>query len=1199
FSEFTFGMTTGQVFTYFKTESALYLLTPSGNGMHKLDLETNTWVYNIPIPGSYPSYDYGTILNGKPTVVNGDVTSSIVFDEEAGTWSVEAMETSSNTFSITNSNKFCSDGSYFYFRGSRNPGNTSGIWQYDPIKKRIYRLPLTTTFIDIFMDGSDLYALNWISTSSYSITKWDPVCATPVINHWNFDEEQYWYSPVTLSVSPEYFPSTNAADFYQEWNVDGVITQGAPSEPLESRYHAPLDEVPVSLNLSNGQCNYDFNINITFDHRAFSPLSSLPMWAPDRTQGVAFAFDDFAVMGLGTGDNNALYADLWRMDYTTGSFTQLSDFPGLARKNCQYFAHNGKGYVVGGDGSGGATDEVWEYSPDTDSWQQKTAIPGGGRSSGAVFVIGGDAYVGLGQNTSFYKYNIATNTWSNSTTFTGTNRVASISFSHGNTGYVGLGFGTSTLNNLYKFESGSWSLVSSALLPLGRSSASAVVRGDEVFIGLGANGSTIYSTFYVYDLLTGTLKNGPSIDIASVFEARKGASMINHNGDLYVAFGARGSINSLQSAESTGYNSIHDTYGRQVFQFAAGNCNLSCQWTSFLSEIPVGQQQTCAYGPPVSPSHLKSVITADYTMEVAAGDNSPDLIFTTPGEQNVRLVHEYESCVDTFNLQLYSTCNLNGEFLGGFPFELRNGALTFSHNGYGYVAMGWGTVSNQNLEDFWRYDPSTGTWTMVTTFPGPDRSQATVFTIDDKIYIYGGINDDPWDESSSTRKDLWEYNTTTNIWTQKADHPSTGKGGCFAWSYNGKGYVGGGKFGTLTYSKEFYEYNPATNVWTALPQYAGSTGIHKAKAMLINDKAYLVGGLTGPSGQSNDDVVPTMYLFNHSTNAWELVGADMAGLDDVYGIQVFGYNGLWNAVGLYDNHFYVAHIQTMFRYNIAHKRWSHLGNFSNYTECTWFDDCDNVVGGFQLGNTLYVVSEGWVDNSLDVELMSFYKFDLSDPDCEAELPPMANVVVDVPVLCDGGTTELHAAVVSDEFSYQWNLGGVPITGATGPELTVAAPGTYSLSVTSGGATMSSDPIVVETAGAPISLYEESLEMEVCLDDTLNLEVFIPEPGLTVEWQLNDALFSEQSQLTTLISGNYTAQATNSAGCTSVQEVAVQFVNCNCVGDINGDSLVGSGDILIFLTDIGCMSDCAADLDGNGMVNTIDLIILLSFFGEPC
>jgi hypothetical protein len=342
-----------------------------------------------------------------------------------------------------------------------------------------------------------------------------------------------------------------------------------------------------------------------------------------------------------------------------------------------------------------------------------------------------------------------------------------------------------------------------------------------------------------------------------------------------------------------------------------------------------------------------------------------------------------------------------------------------------------------------------------------------------------------------------------------------------------------------------------------------------------------------------------MYLFNHGTNAWELVGADMAGLDDVYGIQVFGYNGLWNAVGLYDNHFYVAHIQSMFRYNIAHKRWSHLGNFSNYTECTWFDDCDNVVGGFQLGDTLYVVSEGWVDNLLDVELMSLYRFVLSDPDCDADLPPMANVLVDVPVLCDSGTAQLHAAVQSELYSYQWHVGGIPITGEVGPELIISEPGTYSLSVTSGGATVISDPIIVETAIAPVSLFDQAIEMEVCLEDTLTLEVFAPESGLTVQWYLNDVLFSELPALTTLIPGSYTAQATNSAGCTSVQEVTVQFVNCTCVGDMNGDSMVGSTDILIFLTDIGCTSDCAADLDGNGVVNTIDLIVLLSYFGEPC
>ena len=51
-----------------------------------------------------------------------------------------------------------------------------------------------------------------------------------------------------------------------------------------------------------------------------------------------------------------------------------------------------------------------------------------------------------------------------------------------------------------------------------------------------------------------------------------------------------------------------------------------------------------------------------------------------------------------------------------------------------------------------------------------------------------------------------------------------------------------------------------------------------------------------------------------------------------------------------------------------------------------------------------------------------------------------------------------------------------------------------------------------------------------------------------------------------------------------------------LGDLNGDCVVGVGDLLILLASWGPCKECDADLDGNGIVGVKDLLILLGSWG---
>ncbi|PCJ81430.1 MAG: hypothetical protein COA49_04860 [Bacteroidetes bacterium] len=64
-----------------------------------------------------------------------------------------------------------------------------------------------------------------------------------------------------------------------------------------------------------------------------------------------------------------------------------------------------------------------------------------------------------------------------------------------------------------------------------------------------------------------------------------------------------------------------------------------------------------------------------------------------------------------------------------------------------------------------------------------------------------------------------------------------------------------------------------------------------------------------------------------------------------------------------------------------------------------------------------------------------------------------------------------------------------------------------------------------------------------------------------------------------------------------------FTNCIdlpwCNGDLNGDGERNVSDLLLVLSEFGCISNCTADLNGDGVVTIVDLMNLLTTFGTSC
>lgn len=55
----------------------------------------------------------------------------------------------------------------------------------------------------------------------------------------------------------------------------------------------------------------------------------------------------------------------------------------------------------------------------------------------------------------------------------------------------------------------------------------------------------------------------------------------------------------------------------------------------------------------------------------------------------------------------------------------------------------------------------------------------------------------------------------------------------------------------------------------------------------------------------------------------------------------------------------------------------------------------------------------------------------------------------------------------------------------------------------------------------------------------------------------------------------------------------------CAGDLDSDGNVTVNDMLMLLSDFGCMANCQADINGDAVVGVADVLALLSAFGQLC
>lgn len=157
-------------------------------------------------------------------------------------------------------------------------------------------------------------------------------------------------------------------------------------------------------------------------------------------------------------------------------------------------------------------------------------------------------------------------------------------------------------------------------------------------------------------------------------------------------------------------------------------------------------------------------------------------------------------------------------------------------NGAIYVGLGDGAAGN--LKDWWKYDIATDSWSSLPDLPGQGRHHPFQFTINGQVYAGMGH------AGNTIFGDWYKLNTTTDTWTKMSNFPGEARVAGTQLNHNGKGYVlsGDGDNHSAMPTGEFWEYNDTTDSWTQLTSHPGRSRWAPG-SFVINNEIYIIGGL--------------------------------------------------------------------------------------------------------------------------------------------------------------------------------------------------------------------------------------------------------------------------------------------------------------------------------------------------------------------
>ncbi|MBQ4819428.1 kelch repeat-containing protein [Aquimarina sp. MMG016] len=194
-----------------------------------------------------------------------------------------------------------------------------------------------------------------------------------------------------------------------------------------------------------------------------------------------------------------------------------------------------------------------------------------------------------------------------------------------------------------------------------------------------------------------------------------------------------------------------------------------------------------------------------------------------------------------------------------FEGTARRGAVAFSSDTSGYVGTGFD--GDNDKKDFWKYDPIADDWIELVGFGGSKRRDATSFTIEDKVYMGTGVS------NGINQDDFWVFDINTEVWSPLTDLDTDDydvrRSNATGFSIGNRGYIACGDTG-VGIANSVWEYNPDTDFWEEKTSFEGFTR-RDAISFYNDSRAFVALGRSG-----------TLYLDDN----WEFFPFEIENEDD-------------------------------------------------------------------------------------------------------------------------------------------------------------------------------------------------------------------------------------------------------------------------------------------------------------------------------
>lgn len=229
------------------------------------------------------------------------------------------------------------------------------------------------------------------------------------------------------------------------------------------------------------------------------------------------------------------------------------------------------------------------------------------------------------------------------------------------------------------------------------------------------------------------------------------------------------------------------------------------------------------------------------------------------------------------DLWAYDTTTKSWSQRSDFLGDSRVGAASYALLGKGYVCTG-DTWAGTSLKQNWQYDPTLNSWVRKKDFPGPARVNAVGNAMGGFGYVGTGR---PNQSSDNAFADWYRYDPSTDTWTQRANVPRARWSG-FSFASASRIFVSGGtdvigNGGTIT---DMWSYEASGNNWIARTALPGART--DAVAVSLPQTGVVVSGL------ANGTTLSTAFRYSYSDNAWVQITSIPTARMDAGGFAIGG-----------------------------------------------------------------------------------------------------------------------------------------------------------------------------------------------------------------------------------------------------------------------------------------------------------------------